>query len=76
VSPLEYEREKGLPRAWLTLTASRSCAGDVCVHHAEIGIEHNDAGGQRADEIGGLEVSNRRGRKRSTAMQAPGRALR
>ena len=30
--------------------------GDVGVDHAQIRIEHHDAGGQRADQVGGLEV--------------------
>ena len=53
---------KGLPRAWLTLDGEQILRGDVRVDDAQVRIEHHDAGGQRADEIGGLEVRDR-GRK-------------
>ena len=59
---LEHQREKGFAARLVDADGEQVLRGDVRVDHAQVGIEHQDARGQRADEVGGLEVRDR-GRK-------------
>ena len=46
--------------------------GDVGVHRAQLRIEHHDAGGQRIEQVRGIEVRQRaKGSAASTAMAPP-----
>ena len=54
--------EKRLAARLVDADGEQVLGGDVGVDHAQVRIEHDDAGGQRADEIGGLEMRYR-GRK-------------
>ena len=58
----EHQREERFAACLVDADGEQILRGDVGVHHAQVRIEHDDAGGERADEIGGLEVRYR-GRK-------------
>ena len=55
----EHQREEGFAARLVDADGEQILRGDVGVHHAQVRIEHDDAGGQRADEIGGLEMRDR-----------------
>ena len=57
---LEHQRKKGFAARLVDADGQQVLRGDVGVDHAQVGIEHHDAGGQRADQVGGLEMRDRR----------------
>src|SRR6185369_4508808 len=59
----EYQREKWLAARLVDAGGEQILGGHVGVDHAQVRIEHDDAGGQRPDEIGRLEMRYR-GRKK------------
>ena len=58
----EHQREKRLAARLVDADGEQVLGGHVGVDHAQVRIEHDDAGGQRPDEIGRLEMGDR-GRK-------------
>ncbi len=59
----EHQRKKRLAARLVDAHGEQILRGDVGVHHAQVGIEYDDAGCQRADEVGGLEMGDRRGKE-------------
>ena len=55
---LEHEREERFAARLVDADGEQVLRGDVGVHHAQVRIEHHDAGGESADEVGGLEVGD------------------
>jgi hypothetical protein len=55
----QHQREKRFAARLIDARGKQILSGDVGVHHAQVRIEDHDAGGERTDEIGGLEMRDR-----------------